>query len=131
MGPPLLGTLLTRYPGVMNRTWTALKGSPRLIAILSLVVVSISCFLLLRLYTVEMIHIVVVQALIQKAPPTYPSQDIHDAFDGARRAAADADDSEAYLERLFEISQRLEKTQNLTEQEVSHLLLAIHSSDWQ
>ena len=113
----------------MNRTWTALRRNPRSIAILSLLVISISCFLLLRLYTVELIHTVVVQALIQKAPPTFPSQDIHDAFDGARRAAAD--DSEAYLERLFEIFQRLEKTQNLTEQEVSHLLRAMCSSDCQ
>ncbi len=111
------------------RTWTALGRNPRSIALLSLLVVAISCFLLLRLYTVEVIHAVVVHAVIQKAPPTYPSQAIHDAFDQACRAAAEADDSEAYLERLFEISQRLEKTQSLNEQEVSHLLREIRSSD--
>ena len=115
----------------MARSWTALRRSPRSIALLSLLVVLISCFLLLRLYAVEMVHTVVVNALIQKAPPTYPSQAIHDAFDRACRAAAAADDSEAYLERLFEISQRLEKTQSLTQQEVSDLLLAMRSSDWQ
>ena len=116
---------------VMTRPWIAVRRNPRSIALLSLLVVLVFCFLLLRLYTVELIHTVVVNALIQKAPPTYPSQTIHDAFDLACRAAAEADDSEAYLERLFEISQRLEKTQSLTEQEVSHLLLAIRSSDWQ
>ncbi len=86
---------------------------------------------MLRLYTVEMVHTVVVNALIQKAPPTYPSQAIHDAFGRAFQAAEGADDSEAYLERLFEISQRLEKMQSLTEQEVSHLLREIRSSDRQ
>ena len=116
---------------MMTRFWIALRRNPRSIALLSLLIVSISCFLLLRLYTVEMIHTVVVHALIQKAPSTYPTRDIHDAFDRACRAAAQADDSEAYLERLFEISLRLEKTQSLTQQEVSHLLLAIRSSEWE
>ncbi len=122
---------LTEYSDLIIRTWKALRRNPRFIALLSLLVAAIVCYLVLRLYTVEVIHAVVVQAVIQKAPPTYPSQAIHDAFDRACRAAAEADDSEAYLGRLFEISQRLEKTQSLTVQEVSHLLREIRSSEAQ
>lgn len=120
-----------RFWTQMMKTWSWLKRNPRAWALLVLLVILFSGFSLLRLYTVELVHTIVVEALIQKAPPTFPSQSVYEAFDQARLEANRANASEAYLERLFQISLRLEKTQQLTEGEVADLVGAIRSSKWQ
>lgn len=78
--------------------------------------------LLLRYYEVDLVHNVVLNAVIQKAPEGYPRQEILQAFATARRKAEEDNREEAYLEELFTLSQRLEKIQLLSRDELEELL---------
>lgn len=78
--------------------------------------------LLLRIYQLDLVHTVVVNAVTQKAPKDYPVQRIHKAFSESRWRAEKHDRAESYLEQLLKISQRLEKIQFLTEEGVQELL---------
>lgn len=77
---------------------------------------------LLRANQLELIHTIVVNALIQKAPEGYPPQKIREAFDAALLAAADQDGRGEYLEQLLELSRRLEKVQRLSQAEVEEIV---------
>ncbi len=78
--------------------------------------------LLLRYYEVDLVHTIVLNAVIQKAPQGYPRQEISRAFDAARRRAEQNNREEAYLEELFSFSRRLEKIQLLSRDELEELL---------
>lgn len=76
----------------------------------------------LRSYTVEFVHPVVVNAVIQKAPEDYPSGEIRNRFATALRQANDEGEREEYLQHLLALAQRLEKRQRLETREVDQIL---------
>ncbi len=84
--------------------------------------------LLLRYYEVALVHTIVLNAVIQKAPEGYPRQKISQAFAAARRRAEEDNREEAYLEELFSFSRRLEKIQLLSRNELEELLGEVRES---
>jgi hypothetical protein len=91
-----------------------------------ILVILISIFsgsmLLLRYYEVDLVHTIVLNAVIQKAPEGYPRQEISQTFAAARRRAEEDNRERAYLEELFSFSRRLEKIQLLSRDELEELL---------
>ena len=77
-------------------------------------------------YRVELVWLVVKSDMAQKAPEDYPKARIEMAFDQARHqmqiGALRKDD---LLARLFDLSQRLEKTQYLTADDLDRMLAAL------
>ena len=95
----------------------------RLLVILALVVVlGMAALLVLRRHAVEIVHAVVENAIIQKAPAEYPPETIRGAFTASLRAAQKNGTTRQYLERLEQISQRIEKVQRLDKSDVDELL---------
>ncbi|MFQ5738357.1 MAG: hypothetical protein ACE5JX_05050 [Acidobacteriota bacterium] len=93
-----------------------------LIIVGSMVLVLVGAFLLLRVYQLPLIHIIVENAVIQKAPRDYPRSKIHRFFErGLERAQARGQEA-AYLRELLVLSQRLEKIQRLSGEELDALL---------
>lgn len=82
---------------------------------------------LLRSYELDLVHTVVVNTLIQKAPQGYPTQQIETTFAAARRKVEGEDRKQAYLEELFALSQRLEKIQRLSESELEEILRSLEA----
>lgn len=82
----------------------------------------LSAMWLVKSYSLELIHVVVAQTLIQKAPSDYPAGRIEQAFDDAFQNALEEDREEEYRSHLLAISQRLEKIQKLDAPEVDELL---------
>ena len=93
-----------------------------IIILVTLLSISAGSILLLRYYEVDLVHTIVLNAVIQKAPQGYPRQQISQAFAAARRRAAQDNREEAYLEELFSFSRRLEKIQLLSRAELEELL---------
>ena len=93
-----------------------------IIILVTLLSISAGSILLLRYYEVDLVHTIVLNAVIQKAPQGYPRQEISQAFAAARRRAEQDNREEAYLEELFSFSQRLEKIQLLSRAELEELL---------
>lgn len=81
-----------------------------------------ACFLVLRTYKLDLVQTIVVNAVTQKAPPSYPERRIHRAFSKAREQARRRKRKGPYLEQLLRISQRLEKVQALNEKDLQQLL---------
>ena len=91
----------------------------------------IICFLLLmfvasmvmmRFYELDLIHGVVLNTLIQKGPENYSNRKVRQTFQAARAAAKREDRKQAYLQELFSLSQRLEKVQELSRDEMDEIL---------
>ena len=91
-----------------------------------IVVILLSIFagsmLLLRYYEVDLVHTIVLNAVIQKAPEGYPGQEISKVFAAARRRAERNNHKEFYVQELFSFSRRLEKIQLLSKDELEELL---------
>ena len=97
------------------------KKSTIIILVILLSIVACS-MLLLRYYEVDLVHTVVLNTVIQKAPEGYPRQEISQAFAAARQRAEEDHQEGAYLEELFAFSRRLEKIQLLSRDELEELL---------
>ncbi|TDI18429.1 MAG: hypothetical protein E2P05_00515 [Acidobacteria bacterium] len=93
-----------------------------IIILVTLLSIFAGSILLLRYYEVDLVHTIVLNAVIQKAPQGYPRQEISQAFAAARRRAKQDNREEAYLEELFSFSRRLEKIQLLSSEELEELL---------
>ena len=93
-----------------------------IIILVTLLSISTGSVLLLHYYEVDLVHTIVLNAVIQKAPQGYPRQEISQAFAAARRRAEQDNREEAYLEELFSFSRRLEKIQLLSRDELEELL---------
>jgi hypothetical protein len=89
------------------------------------VAVGLGSVLLLRQYKLELIHLIVENAVIQKAPDDYPESRIREAFDQSLQRAEASGREEIYLDRLLQASQRLEKIQVLSATELDRLLLEL------
>ena len=79
-------------------------------------------FWLLNSYKIDLVHRVVVNAVIQKAPPDYPEDHIARVFQRARKEATESLREQEYLEKLLRLSQRLEKVQSLAPGQVEEIL---------
>ncbi len=98
-----------------------------IISLLSLILVA--SMLLLRFYRLDLVQSVVVTALIQKAPENYSRQEIHRTFQSALGRAENRGREQAYLEQLLQVSQRLEKVQQLSQEEIDQLLESLDSDE--
>ena len=87
-----------------------------------LVVLAIVTRFTLKSYSLELVHIVVLNALTQKAPEDYPKQRILKRFSGCLEEVRASGSQEPYLQQLMTISHHLEKVQYLDASEVEHLL---------
>ena len=105
-----------------------MKKSGFFVAILLLSILAGS-MLVLRFYKLSLVQSVVVTALIQKAPTSYPQKEIHEAFQKAFLVAERQGQEQAYLEQLLQISQRLEKIQQLSQETVKQLLESLDSDE--
>ena len=92
------------------------------VAILLLPFIFLGALFVLRSYRLDLVHTVVLEGLVERAPEEYPRERIFDAFEEARRWARETDQSDAYLERLFRISRRLEKVQYIDDEQVTQML---------
>lgn len=76
----------------------------------------------LRSSSVDLVHSVVLNAMLQKLPEEYPVERVESAFSRTRGAAISEDEADRYLRALILVSQRLEKRQTLRAVEVDELL---------
>lgn len=93
-----------------------------IITLVILLLLFAGSLLLLGYYELDLVHAVVVNAVIQKAPEGYSEQRIEQAFAAARQRAVRENRREAYIELLFLLSQQLEKLQLLSVDELEQLL---------
>ena len=86
------------------------------------------CFLggvllfLLKQYSTEMVHAVVQNAVIQKAPPGYSEEKIRQAFDRRLMHSRTSEEKDIYLRELKTLAQFLEKLQTLEEWQVDQIV---------
>jgi len=76
-------------------------------------------------YKLPMIHAIVENAVVQKAPVGYPEEHIRQVFDANYRKAQQMEREDVYLDRLLKASQRLEKVQKLESSQVDQILLEL------
>jgi hypothetical protein len=92
--------------------------------------VGIGMLLISRAYTPELVNFVVCQAFLQKMPEGISADAACLAFDKAfRKSRRDALSRQQYLEKLFAISQKLEKIQRLRLSEAEEILEQIAGPD--
>ena len=95
----------------------------RLIFLLFIVVVlGILTRFRLKSYSLELVHIVVVNAVAQKAPYNYPKSKVYRTFSACLEQVKKKDNKDHYMQQLLTLSHRLEKVQYLEEEEVDDLL---------
>ncbi len=85
-------------------------------------ILGMASLLLLDRYKTEIIHVTILNAVLQKAPANYPQEKIRKRFDEVLHAARETDSVKAHLKRLLSLAQRLEKIQDLDEVAVDLLL---------
>ena len=90
--------------------------------------IGVAALWLLRSHQLELIHSIVLNAVMQKAPEDYPASRIRETFDQALRDAAADGGQDAYLEELLNLSRRLEKVQRLSAAELDEILAALATS---
>jgi hypothetical protein len=108
-------------PAMLHRT-VAIK-----IAILvALGAFSLAALLIAHSYTQDLVNYVVCQAFLQKRPPGVDPEQIQAAFENAMRVAQENGEARRnHLQKLFQISQRLEKLQQLTEKDAREMLQSL------
>jgi hypothetical protein len=95
----------------------------RLLIVLAVILAAgLLSLLALKLYTVEIVHSVVINALMQKAPLDYDHDQIKRVFDQALGRYKAEGHTEKYLERLQKTFHNLEKRQYLERREMDRLL---------
>ena len=93
-----------------------------LVAFLVVVVCGLVSLLFLKIHTVEIVHAVVVNAVIQKAPEGYDKGRIRKVFDDALVKSEEGRYSDTYLDKLQKMFHSLEKRQYLENEEMDDLL---------
>lgn len=96
-----------------------------IIAMGVIVLTGLGALFLLQSYKLPLIQSIVVNALLQKAPPDYPTERIEEAFRSAYQAATGQNRESEYLTELIILSQRLEKVQRLKAGDVDTVLSEI------
>ena len=105
----------------MNRKLLAVFGVILLAGVLFLLV--------LKSYTVEIVHLVVVNAVVQKAPDGYDQAKIEKVFNDALVRADQGGSRDRYLVELQEIFRSLEKRQYLEPEEMDGLLAQLNMKE--
>jgi len=106
-------------------TAAVVKGRPaRRIAILGVLgLLALAILLLARAYTLDLVSFVVCRAYLQKSPPGVEAERVRVVFAQAlSRAQGNRLSRNQHLQRLFAISQRLEKLQRLSDKEAMEIL---------
>jgi len=76
----------------------------------------------LKSHSLELLHIVVVNAVAQKAPQDYPKSRVYQSFSACLEQAKKENRSHQYMQQLLRLSHHLEKVQSLEDGEVDVLL---------
>ena len=92
---------------------------------ISIVGIGAGALFFLDSYRVELIHSIVANAVIQKAPQEYPQNKIREVFDEALHESRRLGREEVHLARLLKLSQRLEKIQSLSAGQIEELLASL------
>jgi hypothetical protein len=101
-----------------------------LVAAVSVLLIAGMLFLLvLKSYTVEIVHAVVVNALVQKAPEGYDLEKIRRVFNNALARAENEGARESYLKEMQRIFHSLEKRQYLEPDEMDRLLAGFNKEE--
>lgn len=93
-----------------------------IVAAAVIVILGIGLIVGLNQYKLGLIQVIVENAVLQKAPTSYPQDRIRQAFDENFRKARQTGREDLYLDRLLKASQRLEKIQRLEASQVDELL---------
>ncbi len=96
-----------------------------IVAAAVILVLGIGLILALNHYKLALIQVIVENAVVQKAPTSYPRAHIRQVFDENYRKARRMERQDLYLDRLLEVSQRLEKVQMLESEQVKEILGAL------
>lgn len=92
-----------------------------------LILVFLAFFLSLHSYKLELVHTVVVNAVIQKVAKKFPEREIRQAFGAALDRAKREGREESHMQTLLNLSLRLEKIQRLSRDEVREVLDTLDS----
>ncbi len=87
-----------------------------------LLLMGVVSMVIIRSYELDLVHGVVLNTLIQKGPKDFSRQTVQETFRAARAAAEGENLKQAYLDDLFALSQRLEKIQELSREEMDEIL---------
>lgn len=87
-----------------------------------LILIFLAFFLSLDSYKLELVNMVVVNAVIQKAADNYPERGIRQAFGAALDSAKREGREKSHMQTLLTLSLRLEKIQLLSRDEVREVL---------
>ncbi len=91
---------------------------------------TLAVLMLARAYTLDLVSFVVCRAYLQKSPDGVGPERVHAAFDKAlRQAQGQRQARNRHLQKLFEISQRLEKLQRLSEKEALEILESLEKQE--
>ncbi|MFB3904027.1 MAG: hypothetical protein ACE15E_11285 [Acidobacteriota bacterium] len=96
-----------------------------IVAATVILVSGIGLIVALNHYKLALIHVIVENALVQKAPASYPYGRIRQVFEENYRKARRLGRENVYLDRLLKVSQRLEKIQRLESRQVEEVLLEL------
>ncbi|MEE2822873.1 MAG: hypothetical protein VYA53_07805 [Acidobacteriota bacterium] len=87
-----------------------------------LLVVFVAFMMVMRSYELDLVHGIVLNTLIQKGENSYSAQKVRETLHMAREVAEHGDRTEDYLDKLLSLSQRLEKIQKLSRDEMDAIL---------
>jgi len=96
-----------------------------IVAAAVILVLGVGLILGLNKYKLSLIQVIVENAVVQKAPGSYPPEHIRQVFDENYRKARQMNHDDLYLNRLLKVSQRLEKIQKLESSQVDELLVEL------
>jgi len=101
-----------------------IEGVRRLLLAVSIVaVLAILTRFVLKPYSLELVHIVVVNAVANKISDDLPKSRVYDAFSKCLDQVKDSQNQDQYMQHLLTLSHRLEKVQYLEKEEVEKLLV--------
>jgi hypothetical protein len=78
--------------------------------------------LVLKSYSLDLVHVVVMNAVAQKAPDDFPKSKVYDTFSECLEQVKESPTEDRYLQHLLTLSHHLEKVHYLEEKEVEELL---------
>ena len=88
----------------------------------AIALLGIAALAVLKHYSNDIVHAVVVNAVIQKAPEDYPEAEIRTVFNQRFARAQGQGEVQEYMDLLKDLSHHLEKIQRLDEGEVDKVL---------
>lgn len=83
---------------------------------------ALTVWFILKLYTVEIVHFVVTETLIQKAPPDYPVDTVRLELNRRLAECRRQGGCDDHLARLKRLSHLLEKAPRLSAEEIEEIL---------